>query len=130
MKEFIHNIGASVFNFDTWSKLIIDINELMTILKYKDVRSVIKWCNDHDVFILSQGNTQVVNQVEFILAFYRPFIEHLKQTQENWKERFQDYIKGNLINLIDGEESTKPPPSNYRPQSALEQSFLQKMKSL
>ncbi len=130
MKEFVHSIKESVLNFNTWSRLIIDVNEIKVVLKYKDIRSVIKWCNHHNVFVLNQGKTQAVNHIEFILAFYRPFMEHLKQNQENWKERFLDYILGNMTNLIDGAEKPRIEQSSYKPKSALEKAFLQKMKTL
>lgn len=130
MKKIAYSVGDSILNFNKWSKLIIDLNEIMDVLKYKDIRSVIKWCKDHNVFVLNQGKTQVVNHIEFILAFYRPFMEHLKQTQDNWKERFVDYVLGNMENLIEVDETPNIPRSTYEPRSKLEKAFLQKMNSL
>ncbi len=85
---------------EQWKRFILDIREVMQLLKYKDVRSAIKWCEDNDVFVFTQGNTQIVTQVEFILAFYKPFIDHLKRTQENWKELFVSYISGDVRSFV------------------------------
>ena len=111
---------------------IMRLIEVKNILNYKDFRSVIGWCRKNKVCIFHQGNTQFVNKWEFILAFYKPFIKHLRKTQENWVVLFVSYVKGDITNLI-GEtfedaplEISKP----YKPKSKSEASFFQKIKKL
>jgi hypothetical protein len=112
-----------------WKRAIIDVKDVMALLKYRDVRSVLNWCKEHDVFVLNQGNTQVVNQAEFILAFYKPFLKHLKRTKENWKELFMDYVCGNVSGILSVKRD-KPISNHYSPKTKLETSFLKKMKNL
>lgn len=78
----------------------LTIEHLRILLGYDDLRSVKLWCEKNGVFILKQGNATLVNGAEFMLSFYRPFIEHLKQKHSNWKERFINYIEGNLGGLL------------------------------
>ena len=113
----------------TWKQVIIDVKDVMTVLKYRDIRSVLNWCKQHEVFVLSQGNTQVVNHVEFIFAFYKPFLMHLKRTKKNWKELFVHYVCGNVSDILIQNED-KPIPHHYSPKTELETAFLKKLKKL
>jgi hypothetical protein len=76
------------------------------ILGYKDIRSVMVWCETNGVYVLRQGNRQVVNTCEFILSFYTPFINHLKGKHSNWKELFLRYLEGDIKGLL---PDTSPP---------------------
>ncbi|MGV6860994.1 MAG: hypothetical protein ACWA41_04435 [Putridiphycobacter sp.] len=111
---------------------LMEIIKLKYFLNYKDLRSVLNWCRKNEVFIIQQGNKQFVNQWEFILSFYKPFIEHLKRKHKNWKEMFLNYLNGQLPNLL-----TKPNEVNfdndstaYSPQTKVETSFLDNIKKL
>jgi hypothetical protein len=130
MEDFKSEGESYTLILSKWKRVIIDIGEVMTILKYRDVRSVLNWCKQHNVFVLNQGNTQVVNQVEFILAFYKPFMHHLKRTKENWKDLFVDYVCGNVKGVVGDKDDIKKSMTSYKPQSEMETSFLQKMKNL
>ena len=133
MEDFKSEGEAYTLTLSKWKRVIMDVKEIMTVLKYKDVRSVLNWCNEHGVFVLNQGNIQVVNQVEFILAFYKPFMHHLKRTKENWKELFVDYVCGNVKNLVGIEKQEKEEEQsseNYVRRSDIESSFLEKMKAI
>lgn len=83
------------------------IHNLKEILGYKDIRSVIEWCDKNSVYILYQGNVKVVNTCEFVLSFYKPFINHLKAKHDNWKELFIDYLHGDFRKLIDNGSKRK-----------------------
>ncbi len=111
---------------------LMEVIKLKYFLNYKDLRSVLNWCRKNEVFIIQQGNKQFVNQWEFILSFYKPFIEHLKRKHKNWKEMFLNYLNGQLPNLL-----TKPNEVNfdndstaYSPQTKVETSFLDNIKKL
>jgi hypothetical protein len=78
----------------------IHLTKLKDILGYRDMRSVIEWCEKNGVYILRQGNKQVVNTAEFILSYYKPFINHLQTKHQNWKEYFINYLEGNIKKLI------------------------------
>ena len=111
---------------------LLELVKIKEILYYKDLRSVSEWCRKNNVFILRQGNTQYVNQWEFILSFYKPFIKHLKRKHKNWKELFSNYLKGDLGQLlvtpIESESIIKS--ANYKAKTRLETSFLDKIKKI
>ena len=111
---------------------LMGILKLKNILNYKDLRSVIQWCTKNEVFIIRQGNKQFVNRWEFILSFYKPFIEHLKRKHENWKEMFLNYLNGEMGKLMttqsEGNQVTLS--SHYKPKTKKESSFLSKIKKI
>ena len=111
---------------------LMEILKLKNILNYKDLRSVINWCTKNDVFIIQQGNEQFVNQWEFILSFYKPFITHLKRKHKNWKEMFLNYLNGEVKDLLTSESEnqlglTSP---KYKAKTGNEVSFLDKIKKI
>lgn len=133
MEDFAPDGTSYIHTSIRWKHAIIELEEVMVLLKYKDVRSVLKWCKKHKVFVLNQGNAQVVNHIEFVLAFYRPYMEHLKQTKENWKELFVDYVCGNVINILGGEKVKSRDPdqdSEVIRSSRRKSAFLEKVKNL
>lgn len=113
-----------------WQDTIIDLHEVQVVLNYRDVRSVLKWCREHEVYVLTQGNAQVVNLIEFILAFYKPYLEHLKRTKENWKTLFWDYVCANVNSILTEKREQREIANQYKPKTNVERSFLQKMKNL
>lgn len=113
-----------------WQDTIIDLHVIKSVLNYRDIRSVLKWCRENEVYVLSQGNVQVVNLIEFILAFYKPYLEHLKRTKENWKTLFWDYVCANVNSILTERKEQREIANQYKPKTNLERSFLQKMKNL
>jgi hypothetical protein len=111
---------------------LMEIFKLKNVLNYKDLRSVIHWCAKNEVFIIQQGNRQFVNRWEFILSFYKPFIEHLKRKHENWKEMFLNYLSGEMGKLIttQSDSSSVVMSSHYKPKTKKETSFLSKIKKI
>lgn len=115
---------------ENWQDTIIDLYVIKSVLNYRDVRSALRWCNENEVFVISQGKTQVVNLIEFILAFYKPYLEHLKRTKENWKTLFWNYVLANISGILDEKREQRETANQYKPKTNVEQSFLKKMKDL
>lgn len=107
------------------------LSKLKGMLGYKDMRSVIEWCEKNGVYVMQQGNQKLVNSTEFLLSFYKPFIQHLKSKHKDWKERFIDYLEGNVKNLLTEQEFiTISIQSKTIKEKRVESSFLQKLKNL
>ena len=106
------------------------LDEIRSMLNYKDLRSVKHWCNKNDVFIISQGNMQFVNKNEFVLALYKPFIAKLKTKHKNWKAVFENFLKGDMVSLLEDSEDQQKTISTYKPKAAVEKSFLKKIRKL
>jgi len=113
-----------------YSMGLMEIIKLKNILNYKDLRSVINWCTKNDVFVFQQGNTQFVNQWEFILSFYKPFITHLKRKHENWKEMFLNYLSGELGVLLGTSKEEVTVRTNYKAKTKSQISFRDKLKNI
>jgi hypothetical protein len=132
MDGFISSEGESamVQMLSNWQDTIIDLHVIKSVLNYRDIRSVLKWCRENEVYVLSQGNVQVVNLIEFILAFYKPYLEHLKRTKENWKTLFWDYVCANVNGMLTEKREQRETTNQYKPKTSVETSFLKKMKDL
>ena len=111
---------------------LIDIKVVQNILKYEDLRSTLNWCRKNGLFVLNQGRSRTVNEIEFILSFYQPYIQNLKKKHKNWREKFINYIEGNFYQLLSSfdEKTEKNRPSNYKPKSTSTQTFLNDMKNI
>jgi len=131
LKKF-SNLESShyISKYSGYSMGLMEIIKLKNILNYKDLRSVINWCTKNDVFVFQQGNTQFVNQWEFILSFYKPFITHLKRKHKNWKEMFLNYLSGELGILLGTSKEEVIVQSNYKVKTKSQISFLDKMKNI
>jgi len=109
---------------------LIDINVIQHLLKYSDLRSTLNWCRANDLFVLEQGKSKTVNEIEFILAYYKPFIKKLKRKHSNWKEMFLNYLNGELGLLLGTSKEEIMVQSNYKAKTKSQISFLDKMKSI
>lgn len=124
-----------IFEQERDFKGLLQIEEVKKILNYKDLRSTINWCVQHHVFVIQQGNSKSVCKSEFLLAFQKPYIEHLKSRFENWQEKFTDYMESNYPRLLETNNAASKLKnqnlsSNYKPQSEIEKLFLKNMKDL
>jgi hypothetical protein len=111
---------------------LIDVRVIQKILKYRDLRSTLNWCRGNGLFILEQGRSKTVNEIEFILSYYEPFIQNLKRKHINWKEMFLNYLNGDFNQLL---SSSDMKPQNigkdvYKPKSKSTQSFLNDMRDI
>jgi hypothetical protein len=123
--------SAMIQMLDNWQDTIIDLHFIKSVLNYRDVRSALNWCRTHEVYVLSQGNAQVVNLIEFILAFYKPYLEHLKRTKkENWKTVFLNYVSANVSGILAEKRELQQRKNQYKPKTNVETAFLKKMKDL
>ena len=109
---------------------LLELNVVKEILVYKDLRSVIKWCKKNDVFILHQGNGQFVNEYEFTLSLYKPFIQALKLKHSNWEDIFVNYVNGDLNQLLSVGGNKKLLSSHYKPKTSKAISFLNNIKAI
>lgn len=123
-----------IFENNEQSNQFLTLNQVKQMLNYSDSRSARNWCNENGVFVIHQGNAKIVNRVEFLLAFQKPLIEHLKRTHKNWKERLSNYMNLNLNDSIlsenNSDTSETQVTTNYKPKSEIEKSFLKNMKEL
>lgn len=113
-----------------WQDTIVDLHAIKSVLNYRDLRSVLKWCRENEVFVIAQGKTQVVNLIEFILAFYKPYLDHLKRTKENWEVLFWNYVCANMSEILEEKREQQEIVNQYKPKTNVERSFLKKMKDL
>ena len=111
---------------------LLELVKIKKVLNYKDLRSVVDWCGKNNVFILRHGNNQFVNQWEFILSFYKPFITHLERKHKNWKELFLNYLNGELGQLLttQTENISAKGSGKYKPKTKKQVSFLDKIKKI
>ena len=128
--DFVLDLTETIIHqYQLQDESFLNLSQIQSMLNYKDQRSVIKWCEKHNVYILHQGNSQFVNRSEFFLAFHQPFIKHLQKSTKNWQDQFLKLIKGDLKGLLRVEKG-ETTMSQYKPQSKIEKSFLEKMKKL
>lgn len=108
---------------------IIFIQEILPLLKYKDVRAVLKWCERNAVTIFSDGTDKrkYVIKLQFESARLKNIICHLKATyKENWTHVFNAIQTNDLAKYIKFEGNTfvSQTTNNYTPSGNHEQNFL------
>ncbi len=110
----------------------MDLAEVRALLNYKDLRSVQKWCAKQGIMILKVGGAMKVAKLEFLLSFYKPFIQHLKSSfPKKWKELFLAYLNGDVKSVLDlSEKGHSTTPFNYKPKHESEKVFLNLLKDL
>ncbi len=114
------------------TKNLLNLDELKKNLGYKDVRSLLNWCEKNSVFVLTHGKTKWVNKVEFLIAFFKPWILELKRRfPEKWSEVFTAHYQGNIessFNLVNKDKILAH--SKYQASSDFEREFLTKVQNL
>jgi len=108
---------------------LLRLKQINVLLGYKDLRSVVSWCSTNEVLVIRQGNGQFVNSAQFIMAFYKPFINSLRESYDDWLERFVLCLKNDIHGLV-VDTSVPKQSKSYKPSSKAESSFLDKMKNL
>ena len=131
IEDFVYTILSSFSQKQSQDQgTEIGFNKIKKMLNYKDFRSVNNWCTKNNVHIINQGNSQFVNRSEFMLAFYKPFVSLLKAKHKNWKEIFVNYLNGDLMKLLPDSEVAEKVIGHYKPKTAVEKSFMKKIKEL
>lgn len=130
-EKIFESLSAPYISKESQGNLgLMELFEVKNILNYKDMRSVIQWCSKNNVYVNHQGNRQLVNKLEFLLSFHKPFISHLQSIHKNWKEIFIHYLKGDIASLLPSDVEVKEVKSSYKPRGKSESSFLNKIKKL
>jgi len=116
------------FGFNISGKSIdLDVLDIMDRLGYNDLRSVLKWCKKNRVIVFNQGKRKLINRTQFLIAFYKPFIEQLrKKHPNNWSKLFESYLSNDVENAMNtANPKTFPKVSRrYQAQSEKSKSFL------
>ncbi len=111
----------------------ISLKEAGTILKYKDSRSVKRWCASNDVPIYDSGQKKYIVTMQFEIARLKSFIQSLKeQFGENWLDAFQKHANMNILQVVQLEEGVNGilKRDHYKPNGKEETKFLNKIGQL
>ncbi|CAG5086748.1 hypothetical protein [Parvicella tangerina] len=103
------------------------IEHIMRKLGYNDIRSVLKWCKKNGVIVFAQGKKRLVNATQFLVSFYKPLINQLKeQYPDKWGELFRSFIKQDFEKAMETLNPKKFVRSTqrYKPKSEGGKSFL------
>ncbi len=107
---------------------IITIKEAALELKFKDIRSVIRWANKNKIKIFSEenGRKKYMIRSQFEYVRLKKVIEYLKlKYKGEWLEAFKVYGSMNLLDVIEIEEGRKIKSlKEYNPQGEHERKFL------
>jgi hypothetical protein len=108
----------------------IPLKQLLEKLKYKDLRSVRRWCEQKSVAVMKQGLNEFVYESNFLEAFDKPFIEKLKSRfGKDWESVYVLYRDGNVIalntlnNLV-----SNPISTSFRAKSVVEKNYQSKFR--
>ena len=116
---------------------IITIKEAAILLNYKDVRSVLRWCEKKGVEVFSEegSHKKYIIRLQFEYARLNKFIESLKlKFKDNWIDVFKKYTSMNVTDVIEIEEMEKVIPAknvlSYKPKGKHEMNFLSKLQKI
>jgi hypothetical protein len=103
------------------------MNELITMIDRKDIRSGITWCNTYDVEIYNDRSGKYVIEAEFNLAFDMPTIKRYKEKyKDNWEVMYELAKSDNLYKSMS--EISTISNKSYKPKSKSGTDFLKKYK--
>lgn len=109
------------------NKLDLSIQIVMEKLGYSDIRSAINWCKKNGVIVFTQGKKHLVNKTQFLISFYKPLINKLKeQHPEKWGMLFKSFISEDFEKVIEilNPKKFKASSKRYTPKSETSKSFL------
>lgn len=79
----------------------IYMNELISMIDRKDIRSGITWCNTYDVEIYNDRSGKYVIEAEFNLAYDMPVIKKFKKKyRDNWEVMYELAKSDNLYKSL------------------------------
>lgn len=97
------------------------------LLNRKDIRSIRKWCNKHQVSIYKDTTGEFVYESEFELAYNLPLIIQLKSTHgDEWEQVYEAHQNKTLHTML---EDTKASQSAYKPMGKVTSKLMSKLKS-
>jgi hypothetical protein len=110
----------------------ITLQEAASVLNYKDIRSVEKWCERNDVKIFSEdeSNKRYIMRMQFEYMRLKKFIQHLKEKyRSEWFDAFKIYISMDITSVVEMEEREikvfSSQKNNYSVSGDNERRFLQ-----
>jgi hypothetical protein len=104
---------------------LLNLETLAEHLKFKDSRSVRRWCEKNNVVIIKQGKQECVSQISFEEAFNKPLIINLKSKHgADWHDVYQMHMRGDLAALVNLQKDPTSIRKRYNPKSDLIQSYL------
>lgn len=110
------------------NELFIELTELSKIIKARDSRSVVKWCNDYNLPIIPIGKNRVTYRFLAETALEKRLLKVLKkQYPSNWKELY-NYYKDNdhysyLMAIQKEAPNTVKIDTNVKPRSRFAKEF-------
>lgn len=102
----------------------IYLNDVLSKINKKDIRTAIRWCEENDVNIFSDTSGKFIIQSEFELAYNRPIIElYKKKYGTEWLKVYNLSKENNLI-LLESSDNSSKSTNSYKPISREAQDFL------
>lgn len=104
----------------------IYLHDVLVKINKKDIRSVLKWCDDNYVNVISDSSGKFIIRSEFELAFNRPIIElYKKKYGDRWLEVY-NLSRENNLHLMESSNDSPKSNKSYKPISREAQDFLKK----
>jgi hypothetical protein len=100
---------------------LLNLETLAEFLNFKDPRSVRRWCDKNNVFIIKQGKQECVSQISFEEAFNKPLIVNLKnQYGGDWEEVYKMHQSGDVVGLANLKKDPTSIRRKWKPSSPVE----------
>ena len=104
----------------------IYLHDVLVKINKKDIRSVLKWCEDNDVNVISDSSGKFIIQSEFNAAYNKPIREVYKKIYgDQWLEVY-DLSKEDKLHLLESSDDSPKSIKSYKPISREAQDFLKK----
>jgi hypothetical protein len=109
---------------------LLDIETLSELLNLKDPRSVRRWCEKNNVFIIKQGKQECVSQISFEEAFNKPLIINLKNKYgSDWDVVYKMHQEDDVVGLANLKKDPTSIQTKWKPSSPLEAYYLKRFES-
>ncbi len=104
---------------------LLNIETLADLLNFKDPRSVRRWCEKNNVFIIKQGKQECVSQISFEEAFNMPLIINLKNKYgSDWDVVYKIHQEGDVVGLANLKKDPTSIQRKWKPSGPVEAYYL------
>jgi hypothetical protein len=105
----------------------IYLKSIGALINRKDIRSIRKWCNSHNLFIYRDFSGEFIYKNEFELANDKPLIQRLQERfKENWLMYYQAYSRNELYLMLENDFTSKIETRSYQPRGRLAVQIMNK----
>jgi len=108
----------------------LHFKELAQLLKYKDQRSIVKWCSNNNVKVFKDNgsNKRFVLKVEFEAKYMKQSVQYIQQ--KYGKSKLPEFLQSTMNFFSEYQQAKGHQKPEYKPKGQNEVEFLSILQNL